>query len=90
MPQIRVTMQIAGGAETLVFGDEVTAERLCPTLSIAERSVLGAVGVLRRTAVIREYIGAHMVKSLEAGAELLKTAQPMAAHRHSGARAGHL
>ena len=66
MAQIRVTVQVTDGPEMLVFGDEVTSERLCPALSIAENSVIGAVGALQTDAVIREYIGTHMVKSVEA------------------------
>ena len=60
-------MQVADGPELLVFGDEVTAEGLCPTLSIAEHAVRGALGVLQTGAVIRQYIGTHIVKSLDAG-----------------------
>jgi hypothetical protein len=60
-------MQVAGGPEVVVFGDEVTSERLFPTLNIAEHALRGAIGVLEAGAVIRQYIGTHIVKSLEAG-----------------------
>lgn len=64
-------MQVAGGPEVVVFGDEVTSERLCPTLNIAEHAVRGAIAVLQTGAVIRQYIGTHIVKSLETGPRVL-------------------
>lgn len=60
-------MQLADGPEVLVFGDDVSSQQLCPTLSIAENAVRGALAVLQTGAVIREYIGAHVVKSVKAG-----------------------
>ena len=67
MMQVRVTMQVGDGPEVIVFGDEVSSERLCPTLSIAEDAVRGTLAVLQTGAVIREYIGGHVVKSVKAG-----------------------
>ena len=69
-------MQVANGPEVLVFGDEVTPERLCPTLSIAEHAVRGALGVLETSAVIRQYIGTQIVKSLDAGIDPEKRNPP--------------
>jgi len=68
MLRIRVTMQVAAdGPEVVVFNDQVSSERVCPTLSIAEEALRGGLGVLQTGAVIREYIGTHLVKSLKAG-----------------------
>lgn len=66
MMQVRVTMQVADGPEIVVFGDEVSSQQLYPTLNVAESAVRGALAVLRTGAVIREYIGTHVVKSVKA------------------------
>ena len=58
------------GREVVVFADEVTSERLCSTLSIAENTLCVALGVLQTDAVIREYIGTQIVKCVKVGQTL--------------------
>src|ERR1041385_6968975 len=67
MLPIRITLQTAEGGEVVVFADEVTSERLCSTLSIAENTLRVALGVLQTDAMIREYIGTQMVKCVNVG-----------------------
>lgn len=67
MLTIRITLQTVEGREVVVFSDEVTSERLCSTLSIAENTLRLALGALQTDALIREYIGAQMVKCVNVG-----------------------